>query len=85
MDIPYNLYYNPFKKSKRSQSSFKDIFNDLYSKPTIFSDNDENSTWEGFSSLIYVLFICISPICISLIQMSSICRLPSSMPLLSTI
>lgn len=70
MDIPHDLPYDPFEKNDRSQFSFKDTFNDLYSEPTIFSDDDEGSTWEGFSS----------PIRTSPIRTS-----PSSLPLSPTI
>lgn len=85
MDIPHNLPYNPFEKNKRSQFSFEDTFNDLYSEPVIFSDDDEGSTWESFSSLIRALPICMSPICTSLICTSPIRISPSSLPLLPTI
>ena len=85
MDIPHDLPYDLFEKNERSQSSFKDNFNDLYFKPAIFSDDDESSTWECFSSPIRALPIRMSPICTSPIRTSPIRRSPSFLPLPPTI
>ena len=42
--------------------SFDDNFSDLFLKPKIFSDDNKDSTWEGFSLPIHRLLICTSSI-----------------------
>ena len=46
MDNPYNLPYNIFENER---FLYDDNFSDLFPEPRISSDNNKDSTWEGFS------------------------------------
>lgn len=77
MDNPYDLPHNTFENGR---FSFDDNFSDLFPEPRIFSDDNEDSTWEGFSSPIHQL-----PTRTSTISESPTRQSPSSMPLSPTI
>ncbi len=59
MDNSYDLPHNTFENRR---FSFDDNFSDLFPEPRIFSDDDKDSTWEGFSLPMHQSPICISSI-----------------------
>ena len=77
MNNSYDLPHNTFENGR---FLFDDNFDDLFSEQKIFSDDDKDSIWEGFSSPIYQL-----PIRTSSISESPTCQSPLSILLLSTI